>query len=379
VKARPWVDGVSRATNGRYKLRIWLGGRLRKGTFKTREEAEAARDQLRARLLAVRLGLPVPAEPQMPPTIGSVLDAYAAESEALGRSERHVQSIRAARTLFVRWRGEHMEAGLHRADLVDFVAWCRTNTSSRGRMIHNALVILRTALRRADLPVPAVPRLELPGRTPKTMSRVELARLLRQIPLGTVTRTALEIGLRTGAREAEIRRIRVGDLDLRRKTLVLRRAKGRPGRRGSEEVVPISPGLGRALRAFMAKMPADVGADAPLLGRPSFRRTLEAACRAAKVPVRTTIGWTRAQAATMAREAGMPLGLVSGTLGHVDASVTRQHYDESSREVAERWTARLSAGRVLDRVLKGSERVRSRPRSRHVRPSKTSGARSSGG
>ena len=379
MKPRPQVDGISRAPNGRFKLRVWLAGRLRKGTFPTREEAEEARDRLRARLVAVRLGFPVPAEPHLPPTLGSILDAYASESEAVGRSEAHIRSIHQARALLVRWRGEAGEADLRRADLVDFVAWARRETASKGRAIHNALVILRTALRRSDLPVPASPRLELPARTPKTLDRKQLARLLAQLPLGTVTRTAIEIGLRTGAREAEIRRLRVGDLDLKRRTLLLRRAKGRPGRRGSEEVVPVSPGLGRALAAYVARIPAGVAADAPLLGRPSFRRTLEAACRAADVPVRTTIGWTRAQAATLAREAGMPLGLVSGTLGHVDPSVTRQHYDESSRETAERWTARLAAGRVLDRVLTGAKRVRSRTGSAHVYPKKNAGARSSGG
>jgi len=347
-------DGIFRIRSG-WAVRVMVGGVRRQATFQTRQEAEDARHQVRGRAIAARLGIVQP-DSHAVPTVGWVLDGYATECEALGRSPAHVRSVRQARDLIVRWAGEFRDARLTRGELIDFVVWSRVHTASKGRAIHNALVILRTALRRADLPVPASPRLELPARTPKTLDRKQLARLLAQLPLGTVTRTAIEIGLRTGAREAEIRRLRVEDLDLKRRTLLLRRAKGRPGRRGSEEVVPVSPGLARALAAYVARLPAGLAAEAPLLGRPSFRRTLEAACRAADVPVRTTIGWTRAQAATLAREAGMPLGVVSGTLGHVDPDVTRQHYDESSREVSERWTARLAAGKVLDRTLDGKRR-----------------------
>ena len=350
MKPRRQADGLTRAASGKWRLRVMVGGDRHQVSLETKAEAEDIRHALRARRVALRLGLQPPGSVDRQ-TLGAVLDAYATECEALGRSKAHLSSIAGARKLLVRWRGEAGEAELRRQDLVDFVAWCRRETASRGRMIHNALVILRTALRRSDLPVPAMPRLELPARVPKTLSRAELRRLLEQLTLGTACRTAIEIGLRTGARGSEIRRIQIGDIDLKRWTLLLRRAKGRPGRRGSEEVVPVSPGLARALAAYVAKLPAGLEPSALLLGSASPRRTLETACRAAGVPVRTTIGWTRAQAATMAREAGMSLGLVSGTLGHVGTKMTREHYDESSREAAERWTARTQAGKVLDKVM----------------------------
>jgi integrase len=303
-----------------------------------------------------------------------------AECEASGRADSHLSSIDYAEGLILRWCGKAKRVPLTRSDLMDFVAWCRLHTASRGRSIHNALVILRTALRWAELPVPKAPVLNLPARAPKTYSRAELRRLLAQLPLGGLARTVFEVGLRTGARAVEVRRIQIGDLDLQRRTLILRR-KGRAAVRGSEEVLPLSPGLVRVLRAYAATLPANLETSAPLLATRrggkwralqagSLRRQLERAAKKAKIPPRTTTGWTRAQAATLAREAGQPLAAVAGTLGHVDAATTLRHYDESGREALERWKARAKAGRILDRVLRyGKHTVASR------KGTKTSGKR----
>jgi len=378
VKPRPQVDGLTRTKAGKWRVRIMVGGERRQVTADSKEEADELRYQVRARKIAARLRLPEPPG-RWGPTLGGVLDAYTRECETRECSPEHLRSIAYARAILARWRGEAGEAGaLRRADLLDFVAWYRQQPPARGRAqtsrarsAHNILVILRTALRLADLPVPASPRLDLPVRAPKTLSRTELARLLRHLPLGTVARTAVEIGLRTGARGAEIRRLRIGDLDLRRRTLLFRRHKGRRGDRG-EEVVPVSPGLAKALVPYVAKLPGGLDPPAPLLavlydgerralGPTSLRRQMEAACRAAGLSLRTTAGWTRAQAATLAREAGTPLGVVSGMLGHVDGQITLAHYDESGAAAGERWEARQKAGAVLDEVLGGGKM-------RHVSP-----------
>lgn len=313
-----FTDGIARARNGKWKLRIVINGRLIKRTFPTRDEAERMRDNLHGKQKLRSLGVPLAQRAALvAPTVGSILDAYVLDCESLGRSEAHLRSIRQAKGLFVAWGGEHREAEeLKRRDLVDFVAWAKRNTASKGRTIHNALVILRTACSVAELPIPPKVRLELPERHGKTLSKLELDRLLVELPLGTVARTAVEIGLRTAAREAEIRRIRVGDVDLARQTLVLRRGKGKPGRRGSEEAVPIADGLDRVLRAYLMTLPPGLAADEPLLavrsrrrgstgvtrhalGFSSLRRVLEAACERAGVSKKSTVGWCRAEQVTL--------------------------------------------------------------------------------
>ena len=370
ARSKRLVDCIARSRNGKWKLRLIIRGRLIKRTFSDKEEAERVRDNLRGREKLRSLGVPLAQQAaRVAPTVGSVLDAYVRECETLGRSEAHLRSIRQAKGLFVAWGGEHREADeLKRADLVDFVGWAKRNTASKGRTIHNALVILRTAFKLADLPIPPKPRLELPARHGKTLSRDDLEKLLAALPLGTVARTAVEIGLRTAARESEIRRIRVGDVDLERRTLVLRRGKGKPGRRGSEEAVPISEDFVPVLRAYLAALPADLAPDAPLLavvskrrgvgvarhalGLSSLRRTLEAACVRAGVPKKTTAGWCRAEQVTLGREAGMALSKVSAAAGHADERVTLDHYDESKRREAELWEARKQVGVEMDNLLR---------------------------
>lgn len=375
-------DGIERAPGGKFYLRVTVGGKRRRATFATRREAEDARHEVRVRAAAAKLGLGTPPPSDSPSLLG-VLDDYAAETEALGRSEAHLRSIRTARVLIERW-GDRDAAPFGRADLVALVAWCRAETHSKGRAIFNAVSILRTALRRADLPVPVAPRIDLPRRAPKTFSRADLGKLLEQLPVGSVARTAVELGLRTGARAAELRRIRVGDVDLERGTLVLRKAKGRPGRRG-EEAVPISDGLRRHLKAYMAGIPADLPPDAPFLavgtgagrrqlGPWSLRRALARAAEAAGLPARASIGWTRAQAATLAREGGVGLRGVAAALGHASTRTTLDHYDESRREESERWSSRLKVARVIDRLV--GDLGRKRPtRDLSVEPRKRFGAR----
>ena len=364
-------DCIARIESGRWKLRIVINGRVIKRTFSTKTEAERVRDNLRGREKLRSLGVPLAQRAALVvPTVGSVLDAYVRECETLGRSEAHLRSIRQAKAMLVEWGAEHREAGdLKRADLVEFIGWAKRTTKSKGRTIHNALVILRTAIKLADLPVPSKPRIELPSRHGKTFPKAEVEKLLAALPLGSVARTAVEIGLRTAARETEIRRIRVGDVDLERRTLVLRRGKGKAGRRGSEEAVPIPEGLVRVLRAYQMLLPPDLADDAPFLAvmsRPrkrvgpktrnplrieSLRRILAEACTRAGISTRSTVGWTRAQAVTLSREAGMALSQVSTAAGHADERVTRQHYDESTREVSERWEARKQVGAEMDNLL----------------------------
>lgn len=380
----PQVDGVKRLPNGRYRLRIWVDGGLVKRTFDRREDAEDVRDELRRRATISSLGI-TPSAPAAVPTVGSVLDAYHRECEVLDRSAAHLRSISLARAYLTSWAGEHRPANLTRGDLVGFVAWMRANTASRGRVIHNALVILRTALRLADLPVPAAPRLELPVRAPKTMPKEDLLALLAVLPLGSLARTALDLGLWTGARSAEVFRIRRCDVDLERGTVLLRRAKGKPGRRGSEEVLPVPPALRASLEAFLAKRDAFPG-DAPLLSldgkRPithsTLRKTIVKACLAAGIPQKTSIGWTRAQVTTLLRESRASLRDAARFAGHQDAAVTRTHYDESQREAEERWNARVLLQGTLEKALgvgydRGTTKGRKAPRRTPRETAKSSG------
>lgn len=372
-----YIDGIARVhTRGgwRWKLLVKEEGRQRKGTFSTREAAEDARDLIRGRRVASALGLPPPAGATQKPTLGQVLDGYVLECEALNRSASHVRGIRQVKRYVEAWRGACYPAELRRADLVAFAGWMRKDGHGQGRAIKNALVILRTALGRAEMTVPPMPELNLPPRAPKAMEAEATGKMLALLPLGGVARTAVEIALRTGCRPAELYRIRLGDVDLKGKILTLRVHKGRKGYRQTLRPVPISEGLARVLGVYLVSLPPEVGPDDPLLGVVSarqepgaerrvtgryplgpstLRKVLVAAFTAAGVEVRTGVGWTRATVATLARKGGEDVASVQRQLGHQDERTTLAHYDESQlREKAE-WERQRALVAVLDGALDG--------------------------
>ena len=357
------MDGIAK-DGKRFRLRLWVAGRIRKATFATRIEAENARDALRARGTAERLGLPPPEEAAPGLTLRAAFDAYLHEAEHARKvSRKHLNAVRYSRTLIWRGLGDSHPARLTRADVTRFVIYLREHSDSKGRLIQLTLTHLRAALRYSEIPIPTLPRIEVPPRAPKTLRVEELRRFLLELQPGSPERLFAEIALRLALRESEVRGLRVGDVDLAAGTLTVTRRKGRAGTRGSEEVLPLTATLAALLAPHVASLPADVAPDAPLLAwvlksgerRPlrqeTVRRSVEDACRRAGVPVRGGLGWLRAQAATLARTSGESLRTVSQALGHADTRLTLGHYDESNRITLEAWSARVTLAAQIDAAL----------------------------
>lgn len=351
------VDGIQSLGGGRWRMRIQVFGKPVDRVFRSRAEAVDTRDELRRRDRAMRLGL-APPQSSVVLTVSDILDDYVDKCVTQGRSPRHVRSIEVARGYIVAWAGEHRPAILTSDDLFAFAKWMRANTKSQGRSIHNALVILCTAMRKAGLQVPPKPNINLPSREPKTLPRGKFLDLLAVLPIGSLARTALEMGVLTGARMAELSRIRVKDVDLERGTIVLRRKSGPKGNRESQETIPITSLLRPHLEAYIATRGKRTGEDFFLakpdggqLGESTLKKTLMRACSMVGADRKTSIGFTRAQATTMLREASVTLKDASLYAGHKDEAVTRNHYDESQRSKQELWDAHIRMAERLGRVL----------------------------
>lgn len=366
-----FADGIAKlptvGRKGAYRLKIWSGDQLYSGTFRTRGDAEAARDAIRARTRSQRLGLPDPT-PTTVISVGRAFDRYLHELEHVRRrSPKYLEQVRYVRKLWCEALGESHPAALTRSDISSFIEWAWRETRSKGRAIDTALVIVRSVLRFEGFAVPTFARPDVPSRAPKTMTLDQMSRFFDALPLGSVTRTFAEIALQLAMRESEVRRLRIGDVDLERLTLVIRRGKGRSGRRGSEERLPIPPSLVDVLRAYMETLPpveTDATREAKRLAEPllavavngvrvglevqTLRAVVVRACKTAGVPRRDGFGWLRAQAATVSRDVGARLSDVSSALGHADPRTTLGHYDESRRADLERWMVRLAMADQID-------------------------------
>lgn len=356
-----YIDAVTFVPKGprrpaRFRIRIMINGVRRVQTFGSKLEAERARNQLRARKAAAALGLPDPVASYVDVTLERAFDDRIDGLKKRRRAELTIAQMEQHRALWVAWGGPGHTAALTTRDLEDFSQWFSLRSpKSKGGMIAKAVMIVRGVLKRAGLPVPPDINVDVPKRAPRTVGKAALLRFLAAMPLGTVERTFAELVLRTNGRESELRRLAVGDVDLRGRRLLLSRRKG-----GSHETwVPVSSALLAALRPYAATV-ARLQPEAPFLAigdpprpldRLSLRKRLWAACDAAGLPRRGGLGWLRHEAVTLLRERGESLQKVGQGMGHTSARVVAAHYDESDRRAAEEWRTRRELGARLDRLV----------------------------
>lgn len=372
--ARLVSQNVYRLRNGRWGVRVYetRDGRQRnrRFSFLDRRAAEAfARAWSEARAyVSAGLKPPTVPEPERRRTVADIIDAYLAELATTGRSEAQVEIVTRVRGLVC---GKRLKSGayiagalgpahpvpLSREDLVRIAEHVKLHTKSGGYATRRAYVVLRTAHRRAELAFPTPPAVNVERRGRAILPLEQLVAFLDAMPLGSVERTAAELVLRTGAREAEVLRLRREDVDLDAgRVLLAARKRGLklPAR-------PISPGLAAVLERYLSTLPHIAPAGTPLLaieGRPlapgSLRKRLAAASQRAGLPrVIGGLGWLRNQTATLAIEAGLPVEVARRALGHETSATTERHYDR-----AELWPALERFAAVIDEQLSRGGAVR---------------------
>lgn len=356
-----YVDGIKRLRSGKYQVRVKSIGRIHVQSFDTEQGAKVYRDYLRRQNAAARVGMPLPPPPPAPSlTLAQAFARRAIAMKADRRQPKSIQQLEYVADLFSRALGSGQAAALSYEDLDRFVAWARRNlTSQRGRAIQLAISMARTAIGRAGLPVPKAPPVTVLQRAQKTVPRGVAEKLLAELQPGSLERTFAEVIFRTARRETEVRRLTIGDVDLKRGILMFQRLKGkRPG----DDPHPIGPILRRIIEVYLVGHCQGLPPDAPLFGLDSIRdgvhgrhalevtslakRLQPAAARAGVGKRVRTLGWLRNQAATDARRAGDALDDISLYLGHADVSTTARHYQEDDR-----WASRKRIAGRIDRRL----------------------------
>lgn len=325
---RPQTPGVYRLPSGRWSVRLRLpDGRRPNATFDSRQDAEAAAVALRHRLALARLGLAdTPSERPGPRTLAELFGAMEASQRAAGRARLTVSQTSQVSSLWCRALGADHGVPLHRDDVTRFLAWLRENSTSRGRLTQACLVGVRTAHRLADMEPPPVPHLTVPQGSRRTLPAEDFARFIGALTPGSPAATAAALVYLLAARESEILRLRVEDVDLAAGVVRLWQAKG--AMRG-QVGLPIHPDLRAVLEAYS---PPDeglyLGVDRVMPLRPELGRAAERA----KIPTVYGLGWLRNQAATALGEAGVAPEVISRVLRHSARSRgLLGRYDQSVR------------------------------------------------
>lgn len=346
----------------RWRIRVQVAGRVRKGSAPSKPAAIALRDNLLVQRAALRLGVPVPEGRPIPPSLAEVFAGYVAELRRFGKSPRSVAQVESIAALWRQALGPAQTGALSREDFGRFVEWCGVHTESKGAQTRTAMSIAKTALRVAGLPVPPTPVVRVERASRRTAPAEKLRAFLAALEPGTVARVAAELVVRTGCRETEARSLRIGDVDLAAGVI---RFRTRKGSAAGENEAPISPGLRSHLEPWLAGPCRGLPPEAPLLAvwsrrgaaprarHPltawSLQSTLSAAARDAEIGREVRgLGWLRNQAATLAGDTGAEIETLRRALGHTTSAVTERHYDQSRR-----WGARVELGDRVDSVLDG--------------------------
>jgi integrase len=184
----------------------------------------------------------------------------------------------------------------------------------------------------------------------------------------------------TGLRAGEMAGLNIGDVDLMRKVVHVRRTRSRRGgiwtehtpKSGKARTVPLMPWIAEDLTAFLAQHPNRADADAPLWpgGRAGgyshggkrapgsdysdpwesgtfYRRRFQPACRAVGLPSgRGGVRFhdLRHTFASLAASRGVPAPQVAMWMGHASDVITRQIYTHLFAADSARHTESMAAG-----------------------------------
>ncbi len=265
--------------------------------------------------------------PALPTLSPCLLDRFRQEMRLRHYSPASVRVYTSAVRAYVRWLGPvHPRAAAVdqvRAFLVHL--FDRGVSRSRVDQAISALKFLYIELYRlygpADFDVPRPRREET---LPKVLSRADVLRLAHAIP-SPKYRLAILLMYAAGLRVAELAHVRVGDVDLERRTLHVRSGKGRKDR-----ITVLSDRLLGPLSSVMAKR----SARAPLIARDedggalstrSFQHVVERAALETGLAGRVSCHTLRHSFATHLLEGGTDIRFIQELLGHAKIETTTRY------------------------------------------------------
>lgn len=174
---------------------------------------------------------------------------------------------------------------------------------------------------------------KVPHKKPDILSGTEVAKLLKAVP-SLVPAMALTTAYGAGLRVSEACRLKVGDIDGKRRLIHVRLGKG-----GKDRYVMLADRLLEGLRVYWAKVrPESWLFPGAKRGQPlspdAVRKALDRATKAAKLKKRVTTHALRHAFATHLLETGTDIRIIQVLLGHASIRSTARYTQVSNKLVA---------------------------------------------
>lgn len=180
-----------------------------------------------------------------------------------------------------------------------------------------------------------IEKIERPRREhklPNVLSKEEVKKIL-EVPANIKHRAMLSLIYACGLRRGELINLKLGDVDSKRKLLIIRQAKGRKDR-----VVGMPESLIELLREYYKKEKPQVWLfEGYAAGKPysaeSLSNVLKTCCKKAKIKKTVTLHWLRHSYGTHLLESGTDLRIIQELMGHKSSKTTEIYTHVSTKSI----------------------------------------------
>lgn len=338
---------------GTYRVRRMIEGQTHNKTFDSLAIAKEYVARLEIIDLEIKKGMRLP-QKQKRKTIKDIMEDVINSQISRDLSP---YTVRQSKDCCKRWLlifPQDKVVPLEQEDVAVAEKWMSENCHNRTNRYRQSLIVfIKTAHRKASLPVPSFGQLKnlSEPRPVFQSSEVHLfQRFISALPRASVERAYTAMMFMTAMRFGEAGRLQLEEVNLEKKEVQIIQKNGR------KATLVLCPLLIQELQDYLSKRAETSRKDffifedgSPLI-EASLKRRFTSASKRAGLPVRTGIGWVRNQAITFLGEAGMSAWFLDRVLlRHSQRNSLLSRYDQSNRpEEARR------AYEILSRIWQGN-------------------------
>lgn len=239
-------------------------------------------------------------------------------------SPNSIRTYQNSLTMFADWLGEKPLTQTTNTDVMEYVrheiAGKGFSFSTQNQMV-SALKLLFAKVSGQHIDIDKLERPRREHRLPNVLSKEEVKAIL-SAPTNLKHRTMLSLIYACGLRRSELINLKIGDVDSKRHTLLIRNSKGYKDR-----LIPISDKTIEMLRDYYkAYKPKTWLFEGQYKGQQyapeSMAKVLKNALASAKITKPATLHWLRHSYATHLLESGTDLRFIQELLGHKSSRTT---------------------------------------------------------
>lgn len=268
--------------------------------------------------------IPKATDKRLSPEQTSALNAYRRWLSHRRYSESTIKTYTGMIRVFLKESGDRQLCTITNDDIVDYIY---THVVDKGfsfayqNQMVSALKLFFRVVTNSEINIEAIRRPRPEHRLPSVLSREEVKQVITA-PANIKHRTMLSLIYACGLRRGELLSLKPGDIDSRRRLLIVRQSKG-----NRDRVVPISGKVIEMLReyyrSYRPKTWLFEGERAGQQYSPaSLQKVLKQSVRKAGINKPVTLHWLRHSYATHLLESGTDLRYIQELLGHKSSKTT---------------------------------------------------------